>query len=96
MSSLWRVLYEEQLKLGWPGLAEEARKICDKIGLPNVNLVKTRKDDIQKAFFLGHFKDKKENIKESKKMEMIAHYDFTRSRSTCTASRLTDAVQSPE
>ena len=49
MSSLSRVLYEEQLKLGWSGLAEEARKICDKIGLPFVNLVKTRKDNIQSS-----------------------------------------------
>ena len=32
-SSRSRVMYEEQVKLGWPGLAEETRNICAEIGL---------------------------------------------------------------
>jgi hypothetical protein len=35
-TSLERLVYEEQVKLGWPGLAEEASKICTTIGLQDI------------------------------------------------------------
>ena len=54
------------------------RNICDKIGLQDVNLNKTRKDDIIDAIFLDHYKNIKEDIKGYKKMEKTAHQDFTK------------------
>ena len=78
LSSLSRVVYEQQVKLGWPGLAEEAKTICSKIGLQDINLHKVKKTKIKEAIFTNHYKDLQESLKDSKKMAKIAHEDFTK------------------
>ena len=75
-TSLARLVYEEQVKLGWPGLAEEASKICVTIGLPDINMCKVKKEDIHNAIFFNHLKDLKDNLKDSKKLEKIVHQDY--------------------
>ena len=34
--SLAGQIFHEQVKRGWPGLAQEARDICSELGLPNI------------------------------------------------------------
>ena len=77
-ASLSRVIYEEQVKLGWPGLAEEATEICGKLGLKNVNLHIVKKEEIKNAVFYNHYGNMKDKIMESKKLENISHEDFTK------------------
>ena len=36
-TSLAKEIYEEQLKNNWPGLAKEAKEICEEIGINNIN-----------------------------------------------------------
>ena len=67
-SSLSRVLYEEQVKLGWPGLAAETTSICAKLGLKDINYFKVKKKEIKNAIFCNQYKDLKEKMKNSRKL----------------------------
>ena len=42
-------LYKEQAAQGWPGLAIETRKICEEIGISDINQNDITKKDIMKA-----------------------------------------------
>ena len=37
-SCLARQVLQEQVRMGWPGLAREVRNICHKIGLPDATI----------------------------------------------------------
>ena len=76
LSSLTRQVYEQQLALGWPGLAKEVSEICKTVGLPDVNFNKVKKEKIQEMIFYHHYKDLKEELDRSKKMEAVKHEDF--------------------
>ena len=75
-SVLVRQIYEKQLQLGLPGLAREVKSICESLNIPNVNLSHVRKEKIDEYIFFHHYKDMKEMINTSKKMEKIRHEDF--------------------
>ena len=38
VASMSRMVYEQQVQLGWPGLAEEGKQICNTLGLQDINL----------------------------------------------------------
>ena len=40
LDSLARQMYEEQVKNGWPGLAQETEQICKELYVENVNETK--------------------------------------------------------
>ena len=75
-SVLARQIYEKQLQLGLPGLAREVKTICETLNIPDVNLSHVRKEKIDEYIFFHHYKDMKEMISKSKKMEKIGHEDF--------------------
>ena len=74
---LARQVYERQLKLGLPGLAREVTDICEAISIPDMNYNNVEKDKVEEHIFYNHYKDMKEIMKKSKKMEKIQHENFT-------------------
>ena len=81
VASMSRMVYEQQVQLGWPGLAEEGKQICNTLGLQDINLFKVKKEEITHAVFTNHYKDLKDKLKDSKKMNRISHEDYTREQS---------------
>ena len=75
-SVLARMIYEKQLQLGLPGLAKEVKEICESINIPDINLSHVRKEKIDEHIFFHHYKDMKEMMSNSKKMDKIKHEDF--------------------
>ena len=45
--SLAREIFEEQRNQDWPGLAQEVSKICQDIGLEDVNIANPSRPDTQ-------------------------------------------------
>ena len=74
---LARQVYERQLKLGLPGLAREVTDICEAISIPDINYNNVEKDKVEDHIFYSHYKDMKDIMKKSKKMEKIQHENFT-------------------
>ena len=81
ITSLARMIYEEQLRLGWPGLAEEVKKICLEIGLPDVNQVMVKKEKVKEMIYYHHYKDMKDQLYKSSKLDRIKHEDFRKEQS---------------
>ena len=75
-SVLARQVYERQLRLGLPGLAREVSDICQLIKIPDINYFQVKKEMIEEGVFYHHYKDMKEQMEQSKKMEKIKHEDF--------------------
>ena len=76
-SVLARQVYEKQLQLGLPGLASAVTDICEIIKIPDVNYNQVKKEKIEEHIFYNHYKDMKEEIEKSKKMEKVKHDNFT-------------------
>ena len=74
--SLAKQVYLEAESRGWPGLGQEVRKICQAIGIPDLNKNVIRKTDIQKAIKNSHYKDMMSQFEGSKKLEDIRHDNF--------------------
>ena len=66
--------------MGWPGLWQEVRSICEEIGLPDVNEVDIPVNDIKEAISNHHYKFIKEELaaerKGTKKLKDIKDDDF--------------------
>ena len=69
-------MYEKQLHLQLPGLAREVSDICEQIQIPDVNYYKVKKDTIEEAIFFNHYKDMKEELYDSKKLNKFKYEDF--------------------
>ena len=74
--SLARRVYNQQLAMGWPGLAVEVTKICKQVGLEDLNKVMLDKEKMTEAIFYHDYKEKKEDMEKSRKLEDIKHEDF--------------------
>ena len=48
--------------MGWPGLSSEVRKICQQIGVSDINSVEVNKNDIEESIFFHNYKEMKENF----------------------------------
>ena len=79
--SLARQVYEEQLRLGWPGLADEVKEICAEVGLPDVNQIEVKKEKVKEMIYYHHYKDMKEQLYKSTKLDKIKHEDYTKEQS---------------
>ena len=47
---------------GWPGLVQEVREICSKIGLPDLSKSDVSKQQIKEAIFYSHYISMKKEI----------------------------------
>ena len=75
-NSLAKAIYEEQLYMGWPGLAKEATEICKQIGVADVNEKSIDKNEIEDGIFYLNYKDMKAEMEMYEKLEDIKHEDF--------------------
>ena len=73
--SLAGQIFHEQVKRGWPGLAQEARDICSELGLPNIvkeNIGKSKWESmVKKAVREVHERELKESVESKTKLEEI-------------------------
>ena len=60
---LAKEVLEQQLLMGWPGLAQEVEEICREVGLPNICYVEVDKKTMEQAVFYNHYKLLKEEMK---------------------------------
>jgi hypothetical protein len=76
---LARMVVEESDAKGWPGLAKEAREICEEINIPDINKYKTdvTKEMIKKAIAEMNNKAMMAEIEKSKKLDDIKNEEFT-------------------
>ena len=79
---LAREVLEEQVRMGWPGLATEAQEICQEIGLPDVTNSKNRvyKEDVKEAIKMNHLMKLKEQMTGTK-LETMKRSDLRERRS---------------
>ena len=75
---------EQQLRMDWPGLGQEVRKICKEVGLPNVTEPKTavNKEDVKDAIKYHHLKHMKLEMADPKykKLKIMSHTDLSSRR----------------
>jgi hypothetical protein len=74
--SLAQITYLEAESRGWPGLGQEVRQICLKIGIPDLNKYVIRKQEIQKAIQKSHYDDMMGMFEGSSKLQDIKNDDF--------------------
>ena len=75
-TTLCHMVYEEGLRMGWPGLWQEVAEICESIGLPDINDVDIPVKDVKEAITEHHYKHIKEELERSKKLKDIKEEDF--------------------
>ena len=73
---LAREVLEQQLVMGWPGLAREVEEICREVGIPNICYKEVDKKTIEDAVFFHHYKALKEEMKSYRKLDDISDGDF--------------------
>ena len=73
---LAREVLEEQLQMGWPGLAQEVSQICKIVNLPDASREDVSKDDVKKAVKYDHHKSLKLQLK-GKKLQQMANSDVS-------------------
>ena len=61
---LAKKVYEEQIKQGWKGLAEEVTNICSELGIADANLVKVSKGQVNMAVREHHKEELKKEMKK--------------------------------
>ena len=69
---LAKEVLEEQVRMGWPGLAREVQEICQLTGLPDITNsdINIEKEEIKEAMTVSHLKYLKEEMKGAKLEEM--------------------------
>ena len=63
-----RRVLEEQVMMGWEGIAKEAREICTKLGLSDITKKDIHRMDMSKAIKYHHLKKVKEEMKPYSKL----------------------------
>ena len=69
MTSLSRLILEEQIRNKWPGLVSEVQEICKELNIQDLSVDDVSANTIKQAVFDHHYKELKETIAKSKKME---------------------------
>ena len=79
--SLARQVLEEQVRLGWPGLAKEVQEICRQTGLPDATDKETSLDKatVKEAIKVSHLQHLKDNMK-GQKLEVMKRTDMRERR----------------
>ena len=74
--SLAKAIHEEQLAMGWPGLAKEVKEICKVIGVEDVNVNHVKKEELDEAILYANQKDLKEDIERYEKLKDVKGEDY--------------------
>ena len=75
---LAREVLEEQVRMGWPGLAREVQKICQEVGLPDATdpNIRVQKEEVKEAIRLNHLTALKSEMVGRKKLEALYKSDI--------------------
>ena len=76
LDTLCRQVYEEGVRHDWPGLGKEVTKICDEIGIADVNNSMVAKSEIKKAIINHHYEEMTIEVKKKTKLEYIKNEDL--------------------
>ena len=76
LDTLCRQVYEEGVRHDWPGLGQEVTKICDEIGIADVNNSMVAKSEIKKAIINHHYEEMTIEVKKKTKLEHIKNEDL--------------------
>ena len=81
-SCLARQVLQEQVRMGWPGLAREVRDICHKIGLPDATIEEQiiEKEAVKEAISIDHLQYLKTNM-QGEKLRVMSQTDMRERRS---------------
>ena len=74
--SLAKAIYEEQVAMGWPGLAREASEICKILCVPDINTRLLEKEEVEDAVFNHHYKEMKEEMETYSKLKEVKQEDY--------------------
>ena len=74
--SLAKAIFDEQVVMGWPGLAKEVEVICKEVGLENVYEKEVRKEEVEEALFYANQKMIKEEMMRYEKLKSVKDGDF--------------------
>ena len=74
--SLAKLIYIEQIAMGWPGLSAEVEVICAEIGIPNINVKNVDVKTINEAIFFSNYREMKEEMEDKSKLEGVRNEDF--------------------
>ena len=64
----------QQHKYGWPGLVKEGRTICEKLGIPDVTLVRSDKQEFKNMVTRACRESDERELKE--KIERLEKFEF--------------------
>ena len=73
---LAKAIFDEQVVMGWPGLAKEVEVICKEVGLENVYEKEARKEEVEEALFYANQKMIKEEMMRYEKLKSVKDGDF--------------------
>ena len=78
---LAREILDEQVRMDWPGLAKEVKKICQEVGLPDATNPNTRLkgEAVKEAIRINHHQHLKEDMR-GKKLEKMKTTDMRHRR----------------
>ena len=74
--SLAKAIHEEQVEMGWPGLAKEVAEVCKKLGVKDANKEELDKDELEDAVFVYEYKEMKEEMRKYEKLKDVVNGDF--------------------
>ena len=64
------------MRRGEKGHGQEVSRICQEVGLPDVNCVNVPKSEVKQAIFEHHYKDMVESVHNQTKLEVIRGEDL--------------------
>ena len=74
--SLAKAIFEEQVAMGWPGLAREVTEVCKAVGLEDVSRKSVTKEEVDEAMFYQNQKEMKDEMEKYEKLKEIKNEDF--------------------
>ena len=74
--SLAKAIHEEQVAMGWPGLAKEVEQICKEIGVKDANKEIVRKEKLEEAVAYADYKEMKEEMNKYVKLQEVKDSDM--------------------
>jgi hypothetical protein len=90
-SNYSRLILEEQILMGWEGLAMEAKELCAMLGLPDVTKKDIGRRDIKEAVMYNNIMCIKKEMEPLQKLDKIRHDDFRQMASYMLEKSLEDS-----
>ena len=74
--SLAKAVYDEQVTMGWGGLAKEVAEISKKLGIENENTAEMSKDELEERVVMANYKEMKDEMEKYEKLKTVKNEDF--------------------